>query len=110
MILLLAFADEFNNRIKKVTAVYGKVPLFYFIIHFYLIHTITLIMLFVQGFDWSQLEFATGTFGRPKNLESGLPLRAIYLIWLAVILLLYKPCVWFGAYKTRNTQWWLRYI
>jgi len=110
MILLLAFADQFNDRTKKVTAVYGKVPLFYFIIHFYMIHTITLIMLFAQGFHWSQFEFATGTFGRPKNIESGLPLWAIYLIWITVVAILYKPCIWYGAYKAKKSHWFLRYI
>lgn len=110
MILLLAFADQFNDRIKKVTVIYGKVPLFYFIIHFYLIHTITLIMLFAQGFHWSQFEFATGTFGRPKNIESGLPLWAIYLIWISVVAILYKPCIWYGTYKAKNSHWFLRYI
>ncbi|MHC0445789.1 DUF1624 domain-containing protein [Flavobacterium sp. 3-218] len=110
MFLLLAFAEQFQNSIKKVTLVYGKVPLFYFVIHFYVIHILTLIMLFSQGFNWSQFEFASGTFGRPKNLESGLPLLAIYLIWIAVVALLYKPCLWFGKYKAENQHWWLKYV
>ncbi|WP_456314884.1 DUF1624 domain-containing protein [Pseudomonas shirazensis] len=110
MILLLAFAEQFSNEIKKVTMVYGKVSLFYFILHFYLIHILTLAMLFLQGFNWSQLEFATGTFGRPKSMESGLPLWAIYLIWISVVAILYKPCLWYGAYKAKNSNWWVRYI
>ena len=110
MILLLAFAEQFSNEIKKVTMVYGKVPLFYFILHFYLIHILTLAMLFLQGFNWSQLEFATGTFGRPKSMESGLPLWAIYLIWISVVAILYKPCILYGAYKAKNSNWWVRYI
>lgn len=108
--LLLAFAAQFNDRIKKVFLVYGKVPLFYFVVHFYLIHIVTLIILFVQGFNWSQLEFAAGSFGRPKNLESGLPLWSIYIIWIFVVAILYKPCVWFGAFKAKNSNWWLKYI
>jgi uncharacterized membrane protein len=110
LFLLVAFADQFHNGIKKVTSVYGRVPLFYFVVHFYLIHILTILMLLLQGFNWSQSEFATGTFGRPKNLESGLPLWAIYLVWMSVVIILYKPCVWFGEYKVRNTHWWLRYI
>lgn len=110
LFLLLSIADELSNSIKKVTSVYGKVPLFYFIIHFYVIHIFTLIMLLLQGVEWKQFEFTTGTFGRPKNLETGVSLWAIYLIWMTMVALLYKPCVWFGAYKARNTQWWLRYI
>lgn len=110
MFLLLAFADEFQNYIKKVTLIYGKVPLFYFVVHFYVIHILTLIMLFAQGFNWSQLEFASGTFGRPKGAESGLPLSTIYLIWICVVVILYKPCQWFGKYKAENQHWWLKYI
>lgn len=110
LFLLLAFAEHFQNGIKKVTLVYGKVPLFYFIVHFYVIHILTLIMLFAQGFNWSQFEFASGTFGRPKGLESGLSLWAIYLIWISVVAILYKPCQWFGKYKAKNQHWWLKYI
>lgn len=108
--LLLAFAAQFNDRVKKVTLVYGKVPLFYFVFHFYIIHLLTLAMLFFQGFSWPEFEFAGGTFGRPKDVESGLPLWSIYVIWVSVVVILYKPCVWFGAYKAKNNYWWLRYI
>ena len=110
MFLLLAFAEQSNSGFKKVASVYGKVPLFYFIVHFYLVHIITLIMLFLQGFQWSQFAFATGTFGRPKDLESGLSLGAIYLIWVGVVVALYPLCLWFGKYKAAHRYWWLRYI
>lgn len=110
MFLLLAFAEQFHSKIKKVTLVYGKVPLFYFVVHFYVIHILTLLMLFAQGFNWSQFEFAAGTFGRPKNAESGVSLWAIYLIWIFVVALLYKPSQWFGKYKAENKHWWLKYI
>ncbi len=110
MFLLIAFAETFNKRFQSLCSVYGKVPLFYFVVHFYLIHIITLAMLFFQGFHWSQFEFATGTFGRPKSIESGLSLGMIYLIWIAVVITLYKPCIWFGQYKATHKKWWLRYI
>ncbi|AWK04896.1 hypothetical protein HYN56_11920 [Flavobacterium crocinum] len=110
MFLLLAFAENFSNRIQKVTLVYGKVPLFYFVIHFYIIHILTLVMLFAQGFSFSQFEFTTGTFGRPKDIESGFPIWTVYLIWIFVLALLYKPCKWFGKHKAENQHWWLKYI
>lgn len=110
MFLLLAFAERFSSGIQKVTLVYGKVPLFYFVVHFYVIHLLTLLMLFAQGFSFSQFEFASGTFGRPKGIESGLSLWLIYLIWIFVVVLLYKPCQWFGKYKSEHKYWWLQYI
>lgn len=110
MFLLLSVTDNFPERVRKIASVYGKVPLFYFVVHFYLIHLITLTVLFMQGFNWSQFEFATGTFGRPKGIESGLLLWQVYLLWIFVVALLYKPCLWFGQFKQKNKFWWLRYI
>ena len=64
----------------------------------------------LQGFHWSQLAFAGGTFGRPKGQVSGLPLWAIYLIWLAVVAILYKPCQWFARYRKTHSYFLLKYI
>jgi uncharacterized membrane protein len=110
MFLLLAFVENFNKGFQQISMVYGKAPLFYFVAHFYLVHSITLAMLFFQGFHWSQLEFATGTFGRPKDIESGLPLWEIYVVWIGVVITLYRPCKWFGYYKATHKKWWLNYI
>lgn len=110
MFLLLASSDTWSDIVKKYIIVYGKVPLFYFIVHFYLIHCLTILMLSFQGFDFTQMEFATGTFGRPKGVASGLSLWSIYLVWLFVVVMLYKPCEWFGRYKATHNHWWLRYI
>lgn len=110
MFLLFAFVEKLNKNIQNITMVYGKVPLFYFVLHFYLVHIITLVMLLIQGVQWADFEFATGTFGRPKGVETGLPLWAIYALWFFVVLALYKPCVWFGNYKATHKKWWLKYI
>lgn len=110
MFLILAFAEHANNRLAQVVKVYGKVPMFYFLVHFYLIHILLIVLLFLQGFHWSQLDFASGTFGRPKGIISGVSLPYIYLIWLGVVLVLYTPCVWYGKYKATHKHWWLSYI
>ena len=110
MLLFLSFVEKLNSRLQNVLSVYGKAPLFYFVIHFYLIHLITIIMLFMQGFEWSSIDFSTGTFGRPVGLASGLPLWVIYLLWIVIVVLLYIPCKWFVNYKSTNKHWWLRYI
>ncbi len=110
MFLLLAAAEKVGKGFEKITSVYGKVPLFYFLVHFYLIHFLLILLLFFQGFHWSQMDFASGTFGRPKGLESGLPLWGVYLIYIFVVVILYKPCVWYGQYKATHKQWWLKYF
>jgi hypothetical protein len=93
-----------------MVTVYGKVPLFYFLLHFLLIHILLLVLMFLQGFSFSQLDFASGTFGRPRGVQSGVDLWLIYLLWIAVVIILYLPCLWFGRYKERGKQWWLKYM
>jgi uncharacterized membrane protein len=110
MFLILAFAEQTKGRFINIASVYGKVPLFYFLVHFFLIHLIMIALMFIQGFHWPQMDFASGTFGRPKGVESGVPLWIIYLIWIAVVVILYRPCKWFGKYKAEHKQWWLKYI
>lgn len=112
MFIIFAFSEKGKGWFMKVTSVYGKVPFFYFLVHFYLIHLALLALLFLQGFHWHQLDFVSGTFGRPKGVQSGIALWAVYLIWISVLIVLYKPCLWYSRYKAanKNKYWWLRYI
>lgn len=110
MFLLIVFAEKINEKVKHILIIFGKVPLFYFIVHFYLIHIITLAVLFAQGFSWSQLSFASGTFGRPQIIESGISLGWVYLVWTLVVFLMYFPSKWYAAYKATHKYSWLKYI
>lgn len=110
MLLILAAAENAKGRLAAIITNYGKVPLFYFILHFYLIHIILILVLLAQGISWGQMEFAAGTFGRPRDIPTGLNLWQVYLVWIIVVALLYKPCVWFGRYKATHNKWWLKYI
>jgi uncharacterized membrane protein len=110
MFLMLAFTEGVKNKFIAITSVYGKVPLFYFLVHFFLIHVIMVAVMLLQGFHWPQLDFASGNFGRPKGVASGLPLWGIYLIWIFVVAVLYKPCVWYGKYKSAHKNGWVRYL
>jgi len=104
MFLILAFSEGVKNKFIDIVSVYGKVPLFYFLIHFFLIHFIMLAIMFLQGFHWPQLDFASGSFGRPKGAQSSLPLWAVYVVWIGVVAVLFKPCLWYGNYKTTHKQ------
>jgi hypothetical protein len=110
LFLLLALAERVNGPLADIANVYGKVPLFYFIVHFYVIHCLLILILFLQGFHWADLQFASGAFGRPKGVASGIPLWAVYLVWAMVVAALYKPCTWFGRYKATHKYGWLRFI
>ena len=110
MFLMLAFAETIKPPLINIVSVYGKTPLFYFLLHFYLIHVIMIAVMLLQGFHWADLDFAGGIFGRPAAKKSGVTLWVVYIVWISVVLVLYKPCLWFGRYKATHQQFWLKYI
>jgi len=110
MFLILAFADGTKNKFTEIVRVYGQVPLFYFLVHLYLLHLLMLFMVFLQGFTRTEIIFEGFNFGRPKN-GSGVSLAIIYLIWLSVVISLYPLCTRYGRYKANHkAKRWLRYL
>ncbi len=109
MFLLLYFFEGMKNKLIDILSVYGKVPLFYFVTHWYVIHPIMFAIVFLQGYTSADFVFGFN-FGRPKG-ESGVELWAIYLIWISVVALFYPLCKWYGAYKFQHKEKrWLRYL
>lgn len=110
MFLILSFAEELKGKLVKIIIVYGRVPLFYYLLHWYLLHLIMLAMVFLQGYQWADLQFGVFQFGRPKE-TSGLGLGAVYLVWLSVVVALYPLCNWYQGYKANHPEkQWLRYV
>lgn len=110
MFLILALAERAENRFTNIVSVYGKTPMFFYLIHWYIIHPLLIVILFIQGFSWAEMDFASGNFGRPKGVESGLNLGAVYLVWMTVVGALYFACRAYGKYKASHKNWWLKYI
>ncbi|MBN8681372.1 MAG: DUF1624 domain-containing protein [Chitinophagales bacterium] len=107
-LILYAF-EGVQNRFTKVVEVYGKVPLFYYVLHWYVIHAVAALVFLAQGYSWSDLQFSGMGFGRPQA-GGGLDLAGTYLVWLGVVALLYPCCRWYGRYKMAHPEnWVLRY-
>jgi uncharacterized membrane protein len=110
LFLILAAAEQRDNRITRTLLVYGRVPLFYFVVHLYLIHGILLVVLLLQGFRPADLRFGPFQFGHPAN-GGGLGIASVYAIWLGAVIALYPLCRWYGRYKaTHPEKTWLRYF
>lgn len=108
-LLLLAFTENVSGRLARVIMTYGTVPFFYYVLHWYLIQTIHVGLFFATGFTSKQIDNPHGFF-RFFPDGFGLSLPGVYGVWLVVILLLYRPCKWFGRYKKTHRQWWLSYL
>ena len=108
---ILALIEGIRNPVTNFFRTYGRVPMFYYILHFYLIHLLVVIGFFQQGFSTDQIVSRdVPFFFRPGNF--GYPLGIVYLIWILVVLLLYPLCRKYDRYKTTNAnkKWWLSYL
>lgn len=109
MCLLLAWGQKIKGKVANYVSTYGKVPLFYFLVHWYIIHPFLLIVIWLQGFKATDMVFGMN-FGRPKA-ESGLPLWGVYISWALLVLLMYPLCKAYGKFKSANPhKAWLRYL
>jgi uncharacterized membrane protein len=110
-VLFLALIEKVQNGFTKIMNVYGRVPMFYYILHFYLIHIIVVIVFYLQGFGSKEIvPQGLPFYFKPNGLGFGL--LGVYAIWLLVVVLLYPICKKYDRYKTAHAKekWWLSYI
>jgi uncharacterized membrane protein len=105
--LLLSVAEGPTSRLSRWLITYGRVPLFYFILHLALISA--------GAFVWTALAFGKPinfSFAAVKDWPSAYhpSLLRAYVVWVAVVGLLYWPCRWYQGYKRRHSYWWLSYL
>lgn len=106
--IVLVLIENVQNRFTDFVKVYGRVPFFYYVIHFYLIHALSVVAFFASGYGKKDIVSDTPFLFRPSQF--GFDLWVVYLVWIVIILLLYPLCKWYNKYKSTHTQWWLSYL
>jgi hypothetical protein len=95
-----------KSTIKDIVLVFGRVPLAFYVLHFLLIHLLSVLLGVFQGFRVDQMMTAYRFY--PK--EYGVALPFVYLVWALVLLTLYPFCRWLGRVKAQSRSWWLSYV
>ena len=110
-LLVLALIEKIKNRLTDFFIVFGRVPLFYYFLHIFLIHVFAIILLIINDGDPSIMFNMTPFVGQNQQLiEYGYSLWIVYLVWFIVILILYPLCCRYMEYKTSSNKWWLSYL
>jgi uncharacterized membrane protein len=105
---LLALIEKTGTVFSRMLVVYGNVPLFYYLLHFYLLRLVNIILFYAEGFSGKNVAPPGQLIFRPAQF--GVSLTGVYLIWLMVIIILYFPCRGYGRYKRAHHYWWLSYL
>jgi uncharacterized membrane protein len=111
-LLLLRAFDVGTPRLLRPALAFGKVPLFFYVLHFYLIHLLAVVVCYVGYGDVGGMfrspDLGHFPFTAPPGWGLGLPW--IYTIWIGVVLALYPLCRWYAGVKRRRRDWWLSYL
>ena len=112
-IAALGLLDRVSLSPRNPLLVFGRVPLFYYIVHWYVLHLVAL------GMAWTRYGRFDFIFGLPPALlpmsvgyppDYGYDLWVVYVIWAAIVFGLYFMCRWFAGVKARHRSVWLSYL
>jgi uncharacterized membrane protein len=108
-IALLPLAERARGWLADVFITFGRVPMFYYLLHIPLIHITALAVNVLRGGAVHPEWYASAPMARvPEANRWGLGL--LYLVFLIDVALLYLPCRWYAAVKARQPRSWLRYL
>jgi len=108
-IALLPLAERAHGRVASALATFGRVPMFYYLLHIPLIHATALAVWLIRDGSAHAEWFATAPYvSIPPAERWGLPL--LYLVFVIVVAVMYPLCRWYGRLKASRPDSWLRYI
>lgn len=107
----LAICGEGQNAATRFVSVFGRVPFFYYILHFFLLHAMAMAYFFMRGHSYAEGIDPKGITPFFVIPGEGLRLWGVYLVWIAAIIMLYPVCKWYDKYKAAHKgNKWLSYL
>jgi hypothetical protein len=110
-IIFLAISEKYFGQISQKIKILGRVPMFYYLLHLYLIHLLALFAAMFTGYEVSDMVFNTWVTDSPNLVGYGFNLWVVYVVWIGVVIILYPLCKWYDTYKAaQRAKWWLSYV
>jgi uncharacterized membrane protein len=101
-ILFLAVTEKTKSWLGAQLKMIGRVPMFYYIVHLYLIHLGAMAATYFSALSWRNMILTTWVSFDPKLKGYGFSLGIVYLVWFSK---------WYDRYKKNHSQqWWLSYL
>lgn len=111
-ILILALTDRIDGKAiwQRIGIVFGRVPMFYYILQWFFAHGSAVLLSYLAGKDTGYLFVNILQMGQAAPPRYGFPLWVVYATWIAGLLLLYPLCYWYGNLKRRSGHWLFSYL
>ena len=109
LFFLLSKIEKTKNTIHNYLSLFGKVSMFFYIIHIFLIHVIAIGLYVIINFQSIDLKHLT-TGVMDITLQYGYSIWVVYIIWILVLFMLYPVCKKYREIKLKYTNSLLRFI
>lgn len=106
--LALAWFDRPSGPLTRRVQVFGRVPLFFYLLHIHLVHLGARVLYKVDQGSFLSPMHAVLDWPLPEDF--GFPLSVAYAGWIGCLLLLYPACVLFERRKRRGKHWIWSYL
>lgn len=110
-ILFLPLAEKMRGGAANVLSTFGRVPLFYYLLHISIIHLSAIVVSLVREGavnPWLLANHPMNPGPVPPSYRWSLGL--LYLVFAVDVALLYIPCRWFASAKARDRTGLLRFL
>ena len=109
-LIVLSCIDFVKNKISHFFSIFGRVPLFFYVIHLYLIHLLAILFMIALGRNWQEYIFTVSSFTTRSSAHTGFNLIIVYVVWVFVLALMYPLCLWYNTFKNKHkSSWWKSY-
>jgi uncharacterized membrane protein len=111
MFALWSFAERWRGWTGGIIATFGRVPMFYYLLHIPLIHLAACIVSWMrQGRvdSWLFANHPLAAGHAPPGYMWSLTL--LYFVWATCVALLYIPCRSYGRLKLKTRSKWLSFL
>ena len=106
-ILLLSFMEKISVPGKSFFIVFGRVPLFYYLLHVPVIHLLAVLIAIATGVN---PDFMFNSFSFFWETDWGYSLVVVYFVWVVVVIALYPVCSLYKNLKDQRKYMWLSYL
>ncbi len=106
--IFLSFMEGKNNFVTRILKVFGSVPLFYYVVHLFLIHALAIILAVVTHLD--KMDKILKGDWKALSVDYGFSMPVVYVIWLFVLALLYPACRAFARLKATKKYKFLPFL
>ncbi|MBI5011526.1 MAG: hypothetical protein HZC06_01560, partial [Methylocystis sp.] len=98
-----------GEKIGEALTVFGRTPLFFYVLHLYVGAFAALALTLARGYSLQDVAAWAKSGGPPPEFGAGL--AGAYVAWILIVLALYPLCRWFAEVKRRRRDlWWLTYL